>query len=84
MLRTALVGLATAVALTAGATEASAKKWNVDVHIGGGPGFYGGPVYHPYYPIYDNGPDCYYVKKKKLVNIGGIWKKKYINVLICD
>jgi hypothetical protein len=83
MLRTALIGLAAALALTAGATQASAKtNWDINVHFGA-PGFYG-PVYSPYHSIYYDDEDCHYVTKKKLVKVGGgFWKKKYVKVLVC-
>lgn len=86
MIRTALIGLAAAAALTAGANTASAKvHWNVDVNVGlPGPymgGYYGGG----YVPAYDPYPsDCFYIKKSKWVNIGGMWVKKHYKSLVCE
>ncbi len=84
MFRTALIGLAAAAALTAGATAASAKvHWDVDVNVGL-PGAFGG-YYGGYYPVYDPyPPHCFYVKKHKWVNMGGFWVKKSFKSLVCE
>ncbi len=84
MIRTALIGLIAAAALVAGASNASAKvHWNVDVNIGmPGPqvGYY--PSYSPFYEPYP--VDCFYVKRKKWVKVGGAWKVKLVNKLVCE
>ncbi len=82
MIRASVLGLATAAALAAGATSASAGvDWNIHV---GFPGYgYGSPyapVYSPY-PFYDE--DCHYVKVKKMVKKNGQWKKIYVKKLVC-
>jgi hypothetical protein len=83
MIRASLIGLATAAALTAGASTASAGvDWNINVGIGA-PGFYPGyyaPVYSPY-PFYED--DCHYIKVKKWVKKNGMWKKKFVKKLVC-
>ena len=83
MLRASLIGLATAAALTAGATTASAGvDFNVNVGLGSyGPAY---PVYSPY-PVYYGGydDDCHYIKTKKWVKKNGQWKKIYIKKLVC-
>jgi hypothetical protein len=83
MLRASLIGLATAAALTAGASTASAGGLDVDVHFGGGYG-YPYPVYSPY-PAYfnDYDDDCHWIKTKKWVKKNGHWKKIYIKKMVC-
>jgi hypothetical protein len=79
MFRASLIGLATAAALTAGASTASAGV-DVDVHFGG---FGFGS---PYYPVYSPGywdDDCHYIKAKKWVKKNGKWKKIYVKKLVC-
>jgi hypothetical protein len=81
MIRTALIGLATAAALTAGASTASAGV-NVDVNFGLGGGFYPGyPIYSPYPAYYDD--DCHYVKVKKWIKKNGNWKKIWVKKFVC-
>jgi hypothetical protein len=82
MIRASLIGLATAAALTTGASSASAGS-NFSIHIGGPgygfyPGYYGSPAYSPFYD-----DDCHYVKKKIWVKKNGMWKKKWVTKLVC-
>jgi hypothetical protein len=81
MIRTALIGLVTTAALTAGASAALA---DVDVHLGFG-GFYPSypsyPIYSPYPAFYDD--DCHYVKVKKWIKKNGNWKKIWVKKLVC-
>ena len=80
MIRASVLGLATAAALAAGATSASA---GVDFYIGFPGGHYGAPyspVYSPY-GFYED--DCHYVKTKKWVKKNGKWKKIFVKQLVC-
>jgi hypothetical protein len=80
MIRASFIGLATAAALTAGASTASA---GVDFNVNLGFGPYGPvhPIYSPYPAYYQD--DCHYVKVKKWVKKNGVWKKKFVKKLVC-
>jgi hypothetical protein len=80
MIRASLIGLATAAALTAGASTASAGV-DFNVNLGFGPYAPVHPIYSPYPAYYQD--DCHYVKVKKWVKKNGVWKKKFVKKLVC-
>jgi hypothetical protein len=81
MIRASLIGLATAAALVAGTSTASAGN-NFSFSFGvGHSGFYPG-YYSPYSVYHDD--DCHYVKVKKWVQKkNGNWKKIWVSKLVC-
>jgi hypothetical protein len=81
MLRTLLTA---AAAFVAASTSAASAKVHADFENLGTPGPSVG-----YYPsdtaIYEPYPaDCFYVTRKTRVNVGGIWKIRYVNKLVCE
>jgi hypothetical protein len=83
MIRASLIALATAAALVAGASNASAgNNFSISFGVGGyGGGFYPG-YYSPHPAYYDD--DCQYVKVKKWVQKkNGNWKKIWVTKLVC-
>jgi hypothetical protein len=76
-----LIALAAVTAIGAGTSAAQAKV-NLDIHLGGF-GVYGGHGYYGHYePVHYYGPQCQWVKVKKVRWVYGerivTWRKKRV------